>query len=95
MIKTKHGKTKLSGSVPEILADYSVITDSILDSLTNNLGMNEDEAKDKLKRSFDRGVNSVEDNSNIGISILKELMDLIKDSKADVDSEIKGRKGEE
>lgn len=95
MIKTKHGKTKLSGSVPKILADYSVITDSILDSLTNNLGMNEDEAKDKLKRSFDRGVNSVEDNSNIGISILKELMDLIKDSKADVDSEIKGRKGEE
>lgn len=43
--------------------------------------------------SFDRGVNGVEDNPIIGI--LKELIDLIEDGKADMDIEIKERKGEE
>lgn len=29
MIKTKHGATELSGTISEVLADYSVITCSI------------------------------------------------------------------
>lgn len=93
MIKTKHGETELSGTFSEIFADYSVITDSILNLLTEKEGMNEEEAKDRLKHAFDRGVNGVKDNPIIGI--LKELIDLIEDGKADMDIEIKERKGEE
>ena len=87
MIKTNHGKTELKGAYPEILADYSVITCSIFKCLTEKLGMDEDEAKDKLNHAYDGGFNGVDGNSIIGM--LKELIKLIEDGKADVDIEIK------
>lgn len=55
MIKTNIGKTELNGTVEEIMADYSVITETIYTNLLiGDLGLDEDKAKDKLKHAFDR-----------------------------------------
>ena len=89
MIKTSIGKTKLEGTVEEIMADYSVITKSIYkDLLIGNLGLDEDKAKDKLKHTFDR---SFEDPEKILcdslIGILENLIGLIEDGEERKDEE--------
>ena len=97
MIKTSIGKTKLEGTVEEIMADYSVITKSIYtDLLIGELGLDEDKAKDKLKHTFDR---SFEDPEKILcdslIGILENLIGIIEDDKADVHVDVEERKDEE
>lgn len=97
MIKTSIGETKLKGTVEEIMADYSVITESIYTNLLiGDLGLDEDKAKDKLKHAFDR---SFEDPEKILcdslIGILENLVGLIEDGKADVHVDVEERKDEE
>lgn len=60
MIKTRMGETELNGSYPEIMADYSVITKSMLDFLENRMDMTEEEAKEKLIDTFEMGISNKE-----------------------------------
>ena len=90
MIKTSIGKTKLEGTVEEIMADYSVITKSIYtDLLIGNLGLDEDKAKDDLKHAFDRAFEDPEK------TLCDSLIGLIEDGKADVHVDVEERKDEE
>lgn len=54
MIKTKEGDTKLFGTVPELTADFTVITLALKEALTKRIG--EKFAKEELIDSFARGL---------------------------------------
>lgn len=54
MIKTKEGETKLLGTIPELSADFSVITSALKKTLTERIG--EKLAKEELIDSFARGL---------------------------------------
>lgn len=54
MIKTKEGTTKLSGTIPELTADFTVITLALKKILNEKVG--EKLAKEELIDSFARGL---------------------------------------
>lgn len=54
MIKTSMGNTKIEGSLPVIMADFSVITKSMFEMLTDTADYTEDTAKAELEQAFYR-----------------------------------------
>lgn len=60
MIKTRIGETEFNGSYPEIMADYSVITKSMLNFLKDRMDMTEEEAEDELIEAFKKGISRKE-----------------------------------
>ena len=54
MINTKEGTTKLSGTIPELTADFTVITLALKKTLSEKVG--EKLAKEELIDSFTRGL---------------------------------------
>ena len=72
MIKTSYGKTNATGSISELLADYSSITCSLFEGLEPELG--EEDAKKMLKDAFERGFMTEEEKEDR----LKEKVDELK-----------------
>lgn len=56
MIKTRMGTTEFKGNYAEIMADYTMITCSVLDFLEDKMGMGEDVAIEILTESFEAGI---------------------------------------
>jgi|GEM_PF-4799852 len=57
MIKTNKGMAEMSGSTPELLADFSTITNTLYqECLIEADGMSEDEAKDTIQRAVEMGL---------------------------------------
>lgn len=53
MITTKKGRTVIEGSINEILADVSIIIDSVNEALTEEFGAKE--AKQHIMKAVERG----------------------------------------
>lgn len=81
MIKADKGHIEIKGLGGELLADYSVITESLAKSLINN-GFSKEEAKKVLQNSFDMAFEDIETLKEKCIgkmkSELEELLELLK-----------------
>lgn len=86
MIKTNKGEITIEGSLSELMADFSIITNSLYKNLAKEI--DEEFAKMKLEDSFQRGFKS-EEEVNEENKMMKDLLHLIKKLVKDVE------KGEE
>ena len=55
MIKSSFGSTQMQGSVDMILTYFSCITDSLKDFLTQRVGMDEEMAKEAIRKAYETG----------------------------------------
>lgn len=55
MIKTERGNTQLMGNLGDLLTDFTIITQSMFECMTDDQKFEADEAKKMLTRSFERG----------------------------------------
>lgn len=79
MIKTSMGNTKIEGSLPVIMADFSVITQSMFEMLTDTADYTEDAAKAELEQAFYRAFEVDEEDDDVPEKntleeIIKELL---------------------
>ena len=56
MIKSNMGEVEISGTTTIILADFSVLTKGMVESLAENYG--KEEAKEMVEQSYKRGLMS-------------------------------------
>ena len=75
MIKTEKGSITINGSVTELMADFSVITNSLYKNLTEVI--DEEYAREKLEDSFERGFKDEEEVVKEN-KTMKDLLHLIK-----------------
>ena len=53
MIKTEKGSLEIRGYLPELLADYAIVTKGLYEQISSDLGC--ERAKQLLKKSFKAG----------------------------------------
>lgn len=68
MIKSNMGEVEISGTTTIILAEFSALTKSMVESLTENYG--KDEAKEMVQEAYKRGLMSEKE-------LRKELLDIL------------------
>lgn len=56
MIKSKKGKTIVSGSEVEMMADFAVITITVIDALVEERGFSKEEAVEIVKDNFELAI---------------------------------------
>lgn len=101
MIKTYDGGTHVNGSLPELLADYSLITETLYEVLTGDAEMSEEEAKHRIRGAMENGLMGEEALDERIARLEKEFKDKIGESLGEVllgaikDSIKKGHEEEE
>lgn len=94
MIATKIGITNLNGSKFEIMADYSTITHSIYGFLTEEIEMDDEQAKAELKEAFDIALEPEDvhaDADTLGNLVVDILETVLKDLKGELSEESEGK----
>lgn len=76
MIKSNMGEVEISGTTTIILAEFSALTKSMVESLTDNYG--KDEAKEMVERSYKRGLMSDKEIRKESIDILSDILEILK-----------------
>ena len=84
MINTTNGGTHISGSLPEILADYSSVTNALYEILTDNAEMSEEKAKQRIRGAMETGLMSEESLDERIARLEKEFKDKIGESLGEV-----------
>lgn len=84
MINTTNGGTHISGSLPEILADYASITRALYEILTDDAGMSEEKAKQRIRGAMENGLMSEEERDEKIAKVEKEFKDIIGESLGEV-----------
>lgn len=76
MIKSDMGTVEISGVTPIIMAEFSTLTKSMVESLTENHG--KDEAKEMVERAYKRGLMSEKEIRKESLDILSDIFEAIK-----------------
>lgn len=76
MIKSNIGEVEISGTTTIILAEFSVLTKGMVESLTENYG--KDEAKEMVEQSYKRGIMSEKEIRKETLDALSEAFEEIK-----------------
>lgn len=76
MITTNMGETKITGSISGIMADYSMITQSVIECLSNKTQLSDDEAKEVIKTAFNIGFYSGDEIQTVTDS-LRNLVSIV------------------
>ena len=76
MIKSNMGKVEISGTTTIILADFSVLTKGMVESLAENYG--KDEAKEMVEQSYKRGLMSEKEIRKESLDILSDIIEILK-----------------
>lgn len=76
MIKSNIGEVEISGTTTIILAEFSVLTKCMVESLTENYG--KDEAKEMVERSYKRGLMSEKELRKESVDILSGILENLK-----------------
>jgi hypothetical protein len=56
MIKSKKGKTRVNGSMVEMMADFVVITITVINALVDERGFSKEEAVEIVKDNFELAI---------------------------------------
>ena len=75
MIKVNNGDVRIKGNMPEIMADFSTITNAMYEMLIKE-DFTEEDAKERLEEAFESGFLDAEE---LLKSALKELPDILED----------------
>ena len=84
MITTRIGITEFKGDYPEIIADYSSITLSMFEYMTEEVGMDGEEAKEKLMAIFNDNFKSLDEK-------VEDVIEKLVDSGADFIANVLGK----
>lgn len=76
MIKSNMGEVEISGTTTIILAEFSVLTKGMVESLTENYG--KDEAKEMVEQSYKRGLMSEKEIRKESLDILSDILENLK-----------------
>ena len=76
MIKSNMGEVEISGTTTIILADFSVLTKGMVESLAENYG--KEEAKEMVERSYKRGLMSEKEIRKESLDILSDVLEILK-----------------
>lgn len=76
MIKSNMGEVEINGTTTIILADFSVLTKGIVESLTENYG--KDDAKEMVEESYKRGLMSENEIRKETLDILSDILEILK-----------------
>lgn len=76
MIKSNMGEVEISGTTTIILAEFSVLTKGMVESLTENYG--KDEAKEMVEESYKRGLMSEKEIRKESLDILSDILENLK-----------------
>lgn len=78
MIKCNFGMVKLEGNVPLLLTEYELLTKSMFTALSKKV--DEEEAKEILKKAFDDGCEAKEENTSETEELFKRLGETLGES---------------
>ena len=76
MIKSNMGEVEISGTTTIILAEFSSLTECMVESLTENYG--KDEAKEMVEQSYKRGLMSEKEIRKESLDILSDILEILK-----------------
>lgn len=76
MIKSNMGEVEISGTTTIILAEFSALTKSMVESLTENYG--KDEAKEMVQEAYKRGLMSEKELRKESLDILSGIRESLK-----------------
>ena len=76
MIKSNMGEVEINGTTTIILADFSVLTKGMVESLTENYG--KDEAKEMVEQSYKRGLMSEKEIRKESLDIISDILEILK-----------------
>lgn len=76
MIKSDMGTVEINGTTATIMADFSVLTKRMIESLAENYG--KDEAKEMVERAYKRGLMSEKEIKKESRDALLEILESIK-----------------
>ena len=76
MIKSNMGEVEISWTTTIILAEFSALTKSMVESLTENYG--KDEAKEMVQEAYKRGLMSEKELRKESLDILSDILESLK-----------------
>ena len=76
MIKSNMGEVEISGTTTIILAEFSSLTEGMVESLTENYG--KDEAKEMVQESYKRGLMIEKEIRKESLDILSDILEILK-----------------
>lgn len=76
MIRTNEGTTKITGGISEIMADYSMITQTVIECLNDEMQLSDAEAKELTKLAFNIGFCSDDKTQSIA-DLLGDLVSMV------------------